>query len=71
MIVLEAYRPDQVGRGTGGPQDPSYCMNADDLREELAGLEFEILVERERYVAEGTYHNGNSAVVQLLARKLI
>ena len=69
VMVLEAYRPVQVGRGTGGPPDPSYCMSAGDLREELAGLDFEILVERERDVAEGKYHNGSSAVVQMLARK--
>lgn len=69
VMVLEAYTPSQVGRGTGGPPDPALCMTAADLRTELAGLEFEILAERERDVDEGTYHNGRSAVVQMLARK--
>ena len=69
VMVLEAYTPSQVGRGTGGPPDPALCMTAAGLRAELAGLEFEILAERERDVAEGTYHNGRSVVVQMLARK--
>lgn len=31
--------------------------------------DFELLIERERHVSEGTYHNGVSAVLQMLARK--
>jgi SAM-dependent methyltransferase len=69
VVVLEAYTPAQVGRGTGGPPDPSLCMSAADLRQELAGLDFEILVECERWISEGAYHHGDSAVVQLFARK--
>jgi len=69
VMVLEAYTPAQVGRGTGGPPDPAFCMSAATLRDELPGLDFEVLVERERHVAEGKYHNGNSLVVQMVARK--
>jgi SAM-dependent methyltransferase len=69
VMVLEAYTPAQVGRGTGGPPDPAMCMTAGSLRDELRGLDFEVLVERERHVAEGKYHNGNSLVVQMVARK--
>ena len=69
VMVLEAYTPAQVGRGTGGPPDPAMCMSADDLRQELEGLTFDTLVERERDIREGKYHNGVSAVVQVVARK--
>jgi hypothetical protein len=69
VMVLEAYTPAQVGRGTGGPPNPALCMTAEGLRAELTGLYFEILVERERQVSEGKYHNGVSAVVQMVARK--
>ena len=69
VMVLEAYTPAQVALGTGGPPDPAFCMSAATLRDELTGLDFEILVERERHVAEGKYHNGNSSVVQMVARK--
>jgi hypothetical protein len=69
VMILEAYTPDQVGRGTGGPPERAFCMSAATLRDELGGLDFEILVERERHVAEGKYHNGSSLVVQMVARK--
>jgi len=68
-LVLEAYTPAQVGRGTGGPPDPAMCMTLAGLRTELAGLDFEVAVEREREVHEGPYHDGPSAVVQVVARK--
>jgi SAM-dependent methyltransferase len=70
VMILEAYTPQQIGRGTGGPPIAAMCMTASELRDELHGLRFEVLVERERDVAEGKYHNGNSAVVQMVATKV-
>ena len=67
MLILEAYTPAQVARGTGGPRDPGMCMTLALLREELAGLELVVGVELEREVKEGKYHQGRSAVVQVAA----
>lgn len=69
VFLLEAYTPQQLGRGTGGPQSPDLLVSLDDLRRELAGLEFLHAVELEREVREGAYHTGPAAVVQLVARK--
>lgn len=69
VIVLECYTPAQLAFGTGGPKDPSLMPTLANLREELAGLEFEIGRELEREVHEGTGHGGRSAVVQVLARR--
>ena len=44
-------------------------MSADVLKQELSGLEFEILQELERDVIEGKFHTGRGAVVQLLGKK--
>lgn len=68
-VVLEAYTPDQIGRGTGGPPREELMMTADMLREDFAGLEPEMCVETERDVVEGRLHTGLGAVVQLLAFK--
>ena len=70
VFVLEAYTPDQLGRGTGGPRSVELLMTAAHLRAELAGLEFDILRELDRDVFEGTAHTGRAAVVQALARRL-
>ena len=37
--------------------------------QELAELELLVLEERERWIEEGPYHRGQSAVVRVLGRK--
>src|SRR5664280_709386 len=69
VFLLEAYTPAQLAFDTGGPRSIDMLMTAEQLREELAGLDFEILREMERDVREGTKHTGRAAVVQVLARR--
>lgn len=69
VLVLEAYTPDQIGRGTGGPPVAELTMTLDGLRDELAGLEFVHGEELEREVVEGHGHTGVGAVVQVIARR--
>ncbi len=69
VLILEAYTPDQIGRGTGGPPVPEMTMNLDSLRDELDGLVFEHELEMIRSVVEGPGHTGDGAVVQVIARK--
>lgn len=68
-LVLEAYTPRQFEFKTGGPPVIELMMDLESLRKELAGLDFEYAREIERDIHEGSYHNGRSAVVQILARK--
>lgn len=69
VFILEAYTPDQIGAGTGGPADPALTMTAEGLRRELHGLDLEVCRELWRSIEEGRYHRGRSAVVQVLAVK--
>ena len=66
VLVLEAYTPQQLGRGTGGPQDPDMLVSLAGLREGLGGLEFVHARELEREVREGAYHTGVASVVQVV-----
>lgn len=68
-FILEAYTPAQLRYGTGGPGKAAMMMQATALRDELVGLDFEILREGEREIHEGECHHGVGATVQLLARK--
>lgn len=65
--VLEAYTPKQLAFGTGGPKDVALLMTLDDLRAELAPLDFVIGREVEREIHEGPFHGGPSATVQVVA----
>ncbi|MBS0393309.1 MAG: class I SAM-dependent methyltransferase [Proteobacteria bacterium] len=69
VFLLEAYTPDQLRHGTGGPREPDLLVRRDDLVEELAGLEILHAAELERDVHEGRGHGGRSAVVQFIGRK--
>lgn len=69
VFILEAYRPEQLRFGTGGPKDADLLPTLAGLRLELAGLQFEHATEAERDVQEGRGHSGRSAVVQVLARR--
>jgi len=68
VFILEAYTPAQLALGTGGPKDPELLMTLDSLHEELSGLEFKVAREIDRDVTEGSFHQGQGAVVQILAR---
>jgi hypothetical protein len=68
-FLLEAYTPDQLGYKTGGPSSADSLMTLAAVRNELAGLEFLVGEEKLREVHEGAYHDGTSAVLQVVARK--
>lgn len=68
-LVLEAYTPEQLAFGTGGPPVAELMMDLPSLRAELAGLEFRHAQGLQREVREGRYHTGLAAVVQLVAVK--
>ena len=65
-FLLEAYRPEQLKYGTGGPKDPDFLMNLEILRPELTGLRLEVEIEKDREIHEGKGHQGPSSVVQVM-----
>jgi SAM-dependent methyltransferase len=69
FFVLEAYAPDQIDRGTGGPKDPSLLAPLEVILGELNGLKIEHQAALVRNVSEGRFHTGEASVVQVLARK--
>jgi len=70
LFLLEAYRPAQIDRGTGGPKDVDMLPTLELLDQELSSLQPLLAQEIEREVVEGPGHSGLSAVVQWVGRKL-
>ena len=66
VFLLEAYTPEQLQHGTGGPPNAAMMMTAAELPTELAGLNIDSCNELEREVLEGEGHSGTGAVVQLI-----
>jgi SAM-dependent methyltransferase len=67
VLILEAYRPEQLAHGTGGPRDAALMPTLADLVDELRGLDLVVAHDASRDVHEGRYHHGPSATVQLVA----
>ena len=69
VFVLEAYAPDQLGRGTGGPSDPALLAPLEVLVDDFSALEIVHQHAEVRDVTEGVFHSGAASVVQIVARK--
>ncbi len=70
VFLLEAYTPQQLEYGTGGPPTAELMMDLETLRNELSGLRIVHGVERIRDISEGANHAGLGSVVQVLAEKI-
>ncbi|WP_205849214.1 SAM-dependent methyltransferase [Natronospirillum operosum] len=68
-LVYEGYHPDQIDKATGGPSNPALLPDLEQLRDDFTGLNLQCMQEMERPVHEGIYHQGDSAVVQILGFK--
>ena len=69
LFIFEAYHPENIGKGTGGPQSDSLCVRKGDLETELFKMDIIQLYELSRRVDEGKYHTGMASVTQCVARK--
>lgn len=74
ILILEAFsknhaRYQAVNPGAGGPRDIAMLLSADDVKNDFLQLDIIQLEETEVNLAEGTYHNGLSAVVRFTGRK--
>jgi len=69
IVIIEAYSPDQLSYGTGGPSDVDMLVRLTDLRDDWEGAECLLGREIVREVIEGARHSGRSAVTQSVFRK--
>ncbi|HSN21399.1 MAG TPA: class I SAM-dependent methyltransferase [Usitatibacter sp.] len=69
LLLIQGYRPEQIGHGTGGPSDADRLYTEALLRESFAALEILHLRSHDDVVDEGTAHRGMSALIDLVARR--
>lgn len=72
IFLLECYTEKQLTmEGIGGPPagQKEMFMSLAGLKEELDGLDFIVARENERNFNEGKFHQGLSAVVQIVAKR--
>ena len=69
LLILQGYTPKQVEYKTGGPPYAENMYTPDLLRTAFSDMEIMQLVAHEAFIAEGTKHYGQSALIDLVARK--
>lgn len=69
IFILEGFSKGQIEFDSGGPKDPDLLMDLDTLKQELSALKLRHSVDRERVIREGKYHDGRSAVIQVIGVK--
>ncbi len=69
LLLLQGYRPEQLGYGTGGPKHDENMYTEALLRESFAGMRILHLASHDDVVDEGAGHHGMSALIDLVARQ--
>ena len=69
LLLLEGYRPEQLGYRTGGPPNAENLYTEVMLRQAFGDLEILHLAAYDAVIEEGSAHNGMSALIDLVARK--
>lgn len=70
-FILQAYTPQQLNFGTGGPPVQDLLVTLASLRRELVPLELLLAEETVCHIIEGRLHSGEAAVVQIVAQKKV
>lgn len=68
-LILQGYTPRQLEYKTGGPPCAENMYTEALLRESFADMEILHLREHEAFITEGTKHYGQSALIDMVARK--
>lgn len=70
LLLLQGYTPRQLEYRTGGPSQVENLYTEVLLRESFADMEILHLLEHDSVIEEGAGHNGMSALIDLVARKV-
>ena len=70
IFLTESYTPNQLKYRTGGGDCIDTMQSKASLLKDFPNLQFSHLVEIERNVIEGVYHNGLASVVQAVGKKI-
>ena len=68
-LILEGYRSEQLGYGTGGPGELDKLYTLEMLEQAFADMETVHLRAQDSAITEGKAHAGMSALLDLIARK--
>jgi SAM-dependent methyltransferase len=69
VLILQGYRVEQLGYGTGGPPERDHLYDVGMVRSAFAGCEILDLAAYDVEIHEGTGHKGMSALLGAVVRR--
>lgn len=69
LLLTDAFSKSQLGRQTGGPPVLEMLYDEEVLRKDFADLNILELYETIEEYDEGSYHQGECAIIRMIARK--
>jgi len=69
LLILQGYRVEQLGFGTGGPPERDHLYTAALVKKAFRGSEFLEIATYDEEIHEGAGHNGMSALLGATIRK--
>ena len=68
-IILEAFRPEQMGRTSGGPRNPDMLYTEEILADDFSACTDISISSVTATLNEGPYHTGVAELIRLVAKK--
>jgi SAM-dependent methyltransferase len=69
IYLIESYTKEQLKYNTGGPKDLDLLLSKQELLNDFRAMEVISCEEKIRTIKEGTFHQGESAVLQAILKK--
>ncbi len=69
-LIMEVFSKNQLGRTSGGPKDIDLLYSKEEIKELFPSLDFIILEETKAELDEGDHHQGEAAVIRVVAQKI-
>ncbi len=68
-LIFEAFSKNQLGKSSGGPQDPDLLYSLEEVISDFIEFDFLHLTEEEIELKEGPFHTGPGSVIRFIGRK--
>lgn len=70
-IILELFSKNQLGKNSGGPQDPEMLYSLEEVKNDFKELRVLLLEEKNVFLHEGDKHSGEASVIRFVGEKTL
>jgi cyclopropane fatty-acyl-phospholipid synthase-like methyltransferase len=68
-FLLQGFSKAQLGKTSGGPKDETMLFSKEELEDDFYEMSTVNILEKESYLSEGPFHQGNASLIELIGIK--